>query len=78
MTYQGQVTLPFTPRSVSLVLIARMQTGVEAGAAPVFVREFQEPLPSDPRFDVVRLPACVVSRLISAAPLLSGWHVKNT
>ena len=64
---------------VSLLLIARMQTGTEAGAAPVFVREFQEPLPSDPRFDVVRFPACAVLRLIQCSYfLLAGWYVQHT
>ena len=67
VTYQGRDILPSTLRSITLLLIARMQTGAEAGAAPVFVREFQEPLPSDPRFDVVRFPACVVSRLIQCS-----------
>ena len=52
--------MPSKPRLVSLLLIARMQTGTEAGSAPVFVRELQEPLPSDPHFDVVRFPACAV------------------
>jgi hypothetical protein len=55
----------------------RMQTGTEAGAAPVFVKEYQEPLPSEPRFDVVRSLVSVAPPLPQSVQLLCACGYLN-
>lgn len=60
--------IPATPLTPMLVWRHVMQTGKDAGEAPVFVREYSSPLSSDPRFDVVRAASCQLNKLNLLVP----------